>query len=184
MISFKERTNKEIQRRLALGWQKYWSLKDIMKGNFGIAAKKHIFESCILPVVSYGCQTWSLTAAEKRKINVWQHSVERSMTGIKKIYKIRCTEIRKKTGLRDALLTINKLKWDWTGHLMRKTDERWSLTATEWTPYNLKRRRGRQPKRWADFFRQEVGPHWTKVARDRDVWRRKWKELAADSASQ
>ena len=40
-----------------------------------------------------------------------------------------------------------------------------------WDPYRVKRSRGRPSTRWADYFNKLVGPHWSRVARDRNEWR-------------
>ena len=37
-----------------------------------------------------------------------------------------------------------------------------------WDPYKGKRSRGRPSTRWADYFNKLVGPHWSKVTRDRN----------------
>lgn len=52
VISFKDSMNKEIQRRLSLGWKKYWSLNFILKSKYEMRLKKLIFDSCVLPVVT------------------------------------------------------------------------------------------------------------------------------------
>lgn len=180
VISFNDSSNKEILRRISLGWKKYWSLKFIMKGNYEMQLKKLIFDSCVLPVVLYGSQTWSLTKAQANKVNIWQRAIERSVLKIRKKDKVRCTKIRGQTNFRDANLSIQIQKWKWAGHLMRYTDERWARRLTDWTPYNWKRSRGRQPTRWRDVFKNFVGHNWTRIAQDRE----KWHNLMTDFTSQ
>ena len=43
--------------------------------------KIKIYRTIILPVVLYGCETWSLTLREKRKLRVFENMVLRSIFG-------------------------------------------------------------------------------------------------------
>jgi hypothetical protein len=43
--------------------------------------KIKIYRSIILPVVLYGCETWSLTLREERKLRVFENMVLRRMFG-------------------------------------------------------------------------------------------------------
>jgi hypothetical protein len=61
LISFQEGLNKEIQARKRKAWSGYWSLKQIFKGNVQIKSKTKILDSCVMPILAYGAQTWSLT---------------------------------------------------------------------------------------------------------------------------
>lgn len=45
-------------------------------------------------------------------------------------------------------------KWTWAGHVMRRTDNRWTVRATEWLPRDGKRSRGRQRARWSDKIKE------------------------------
>ncbi|XP_066902122.1 uncharacterized protein [Halyomorpha halys] len=69
LILFTDRAAKEVQRRLALGWIKLLSLRQIMKGK-SIDLKRQVSDSCISSVVTFGCQAWSLTIAQQRKLQV------------------------------------------------------------------------------------------------------------------
>jgi len=43
--------------------------------------KIKIYRTIILPVVSYGCETWSLTLREERKLRVFENMVLRRIFG-------------------------------------------------------------------------------------------------------
>jgi len=43
--------------------------------------KIKIYRTAILPVVLYGCQTWSLTLREERKLRVFENMVLRKIFG-------------------------------------------------------------------------------------------------------
>lgn len=58
IISHKDQTTKEIKRRIANGWKRYWSLKEIMKStDVSMGIKRKVFNTCILSCITYGCET-------------------------------------------------------------------------------------------------------------------------------
>ncbi|GBP75023.1 Putative uncharacterized transposon-derived protein F52C9.6 [Eumeta japonica] len=62
LISPQDNINKEIERRVANSWKRYWGLREVMKDkNLHIATKSKLFNICILPVLMYGSQTWAIT---------------------------------------------------------------------------------------------------------------------------
>ena len=52
----------EIKRRIKLGWRQYGKLSNIMRGDIPICLKRKVFNQCIIPTITYGAETWTLTA--------------------------------------------------------------------------------------------------------------------------
>lgn len=53
--------------------------------------------------------------------------------------------IKKQAKIEDNILsTIKKKIWTSTGHVMRKSGNRWTTSVTEWQPRNCRRNQGRQ----------------------------------------
>lgn len=172
VISTKDQMTKEINLRIASGWKKYWALKEIMKSKeLGISMKRKTFNSCILPCLTYGCETWTLTKALREKLAVAQRAMERSLTGYKRQDKIRNNDLRSITKLTDVLTRVDQQKWRWTGHMMRDKLGKWSRKVTEWYPRDGKRNRGRQNSRWEDELKRTAGPYWRRVTQDRQQWK-------------
>ena len=46
--------------------------------------KNKIYRTIILPVVLFGCETWSLTLREKRRLRVFENGVLRRIFGFKR----------------------------------------------------------------------------------------------------
>jgi len=46
--------------------------------------KNKIYRTIILPVVLFGCETWSLTLREKRRLRVFENGVLRRIFGLKR----------------------------------------------------------------------------------------------------
>ena len=60
--SLKEKNqDKEIQRRIMAGWAAYAKHRDIFENNIVICLKKQVYNSCVLPAMTYGAETWILT---------------------------------------------------------------------------------------------------------------------------
>ncbi|KAG6448149.1 hypothetical protein O3G_MSEX005337 [Manduca sexta] len=123
---------KEIERRISNTWKRYWSLSEVMKNkDMPIKEKRKLYNTCIVPCLIYGCQTWALTDSLTNKIKVCQNGIERSVIGVKRKDKIRLKEIKNKTKFKDTIETSKILKWRWTGHMMRETREKWTKVITE-----------------------------------------------------
>ncbi|CAH2088198.1 unnamed protein product [Euphydryas editha] len=172
-VSFSKTNNEdEVNRRITCSWNKYWAHKEILKGNYDLDMKKTIMDTCILPCLTYGAQTWIFTNNISNKIRTCQRAMERSILCLRKMEKIRSQEIRKKTKLTDALHQALKLKWSWAGHVARCTDQRWTLKSTKWIGPQGNRKVGRPKKRWADDIVPIAGKNWMQVAQDREKWRK------------
>lgn len=172
-ISFKTSNNEEeVTRRINTTWKKFWALKEILKGNYSLHMKKTVYDTCLLPCLLYGCQTWIFTSRVKQKIKCSQTSMERSMLKIKKIQKLKSEHIRQKTKLTDCLRHALLLKWRWAGHISRYTDRRWTIEATRWKGPEGKRNIGRPMKRWTDEITHIAGKDWIKLGKDRESWKR------------
>ncbi|CAH2103972.1 unnamed protein product [Euphydryas editha] len=170
-ISFKTSSNEEeVTRRINATWNKFWALREILKGNYSLHMKRTIFDTCLLPCLLYGCQTWIFTNKIKQKIKCSQTAMERSMLKIRRIHKIRNENIRQKTKLTDALRHALSLKWRWAGHISRYSDRRWTIEATRWKGPIGKRNVGRQLRRWADDITHVAGNDWIKLGKDKEWW--------------
>ena len=83
--------DKEIQRIIMADWAAYAKHRDIFKSNLAICLKRHVYNSCVLPAMTYGAETWTLTKLAQNKLAATQTKMERSMLNI--TYKDRRTNI-------------------------------------------------------------------------------------------
>ena len=71
--------------------------KEILQDRqLSISLKKQVMDQCVLPTVTYGCQTWSLNKKLTNKLRTAQRAMERKMLDLKLQDKTPCSEIRKK----------------------------------------------------------------------------------------
>ena len=135
--------------------------------------QQQVMDQCILPTMTYGCQTWSLNKQTTNKLRTAQRAMERKMLNLKLKDKIPCPKIRKRTKIIDIIECTLKQKWKWTGHIARLRDNRWTKQCTKWQPRRGKRSRGRPSRRWQDDITEKEGTTWIRKA----TGRRQWKTL-------
>ena len=79
--------DKEIQRRITVGWTAFAKHRNILKGNIGKSLKRQIYNLCVLPTMTYGAETWALTTHANNKLAAAQTNMERYMLNITNKYK-------------------------------------------------------------------------------------------------
>jgi hypothetical protein len=75
----------EIRRRLNSGNSCYHSAQNILSS--GLLSKNiriRFYKAIILPVVLYGCETWSMILREESRLRVYENSMLRRIFGSKK----------------------------------------------------------------------------------------------------
>ena len=132
----------EIKRFLLLGRRIMTNLDSVLKGrDIALPTKVHLFKAMVFLVVMYGCESWTIKEAECRRIDAFElwcwgrllrvpWTARRSNQSIQK-------EISPEYSLEGLIL---KLKLQYFGHLMQKTD---SLEKTLMLGKIEGRRRGR-----------------------------------------
>ena len=63
-IALEDRTANEVQNRIKAGWAVFGKYREILQNKeLPNCLKRKVFNQCIIPTMTYGCQTWSLTKA-------------------------------------------------------------------------------------------------------------------------
>ena len=137
----------------------------------------------ILPVVLYGCEAWSLTAREERKLMVFENMVLRRIFGPRRDEvtgewrRLHNEELNSLYSSPNIVRVIKSRRMRWAGHVARMGEERGVYKVLVGKPEG-KRPLGRPKRRWVDNIRmdlQEVGcghVDWIGLAQDRDGWRK------------
>ena len=116
----KDTTKEEIYARIRAAWSCFGKNKEILQDKqLPISLKKQVMDQCILPTMTYDCQTWSLNKQLTNKLRAAQRAMERKMLDLKLKDKIPCSEIRKRTKIIDIIEYTLKQKWKWAGHIAR-----------------------------------------------------------------
>ena len=119
----KNRTNRYNEE----SWQAsaaYAKHRDTFKSNFAICPKRQAYNSCVLPAMTYGAETWTLTKQAQNKLTAAHTKMERSMLNI--TYKDSKTNIwvRESSAGIDVISNVRKMKWSWAGHIDRLKHDR------------------------------------------------------------
>ena len=142
--------------------------------------KIKIYRSIILPVVLYGCETWSLTLREERRLRVFENRVLRRVFGPKRDEvtgewrMLRNEELNDLYSLPNIVRVVKSRRRRWAGHVVRMGEDRGVHRVLVGKPEG-KRILGRPRRRWEDNIKmdlQEVGGgggDWMEVAQDRMV---------------
>src|ERR1700743_921208 len=72
-----ENQTAEIRRRVGLGWAAFGKLSYIFKSKMNNSLKRKVFDACVLPVLTYGSETLTLTKASDNKLRVKQTTMKR-----------------------------------------------------------------------------------------------------------
>lgn len=170
-VSFISKTDKELDTRISAAWRSFWSLKKFLLSNLPMSHKQKLMDTIILPILTYGAQTWTLTVKDENKLQAEQKAMERRILKISLIQHHTNAEIREITKIKDVLIKARELKWDWAGHTQRMEDFRWPKLLINWFPQNSKRKRGHQVKRWSDDIEKIGLGRWREKAQDRKLWK-------------
>ena len=140
----------EIKRHLLLGRKVMPNPDSILKSrDITLPTKVRLVKAMVFPVVMYGCESWTVKKAERRRIDAfelwcWRRLLRVPWTARRSNQSI-LKEINPGISLEGMML---KLKLQCFGHLMRRVD---SLEKTLMLGgIEGRRRRGRQRMRWLD----------------------------------
>ena len=112
----------------------------------------------IVPVVLYGCETWSLTLREERRLRVFENRVLRIVFGSKRDEvigewrKLHNEELRDLYSLPSIVRVVKSRRVRWMGHVERMGNGRGVHRVLVGKPEG-KRPLGRPRRRWEDNIR-------------------------------
>ena len=113
----------EIKRHLLLGRKVMTNLDSIFKSrDITLPTKVHLVKAMVFPVVMYGCESWTVKKAERRRIDAfepWCWRLLRVPRTARRLNQSILKEISPRISLEGMML---KLKLQYFGHLMRRVD--------------------------------------------------------------
>jgi hypothetical protein len=172
----------EIKRRLNSGNACYHSVQNLLSSRLlSKNLKIRIYKIIILPVVLYGCETWSLTLREEHILRVFANRVLRRIFGLKRDEvtgewrKLHNEELRDHSSP-SIIKIIKSRRMRWAGHVACMGEKRKAYRLLVGKPEG-KRPLGRPRHRWVDNTRMDLGEvgwsdvDWSGLAQDRNRWR-------------
>ena len=114
----------EIKRHLLLGRKVMTNLDSILKNrDITLPTKVRLVKAMVFPVVLYGCESWTVKNAERRRIDAFELWCWRRLLRVPWTARRSNQSILKEVSLRVSLEGIMlKLKLQYSGHLMQRVD--------------------------------------------------------------
>ena len=141
-----------------------------------------IYRTIILPVVLYGCETWSLTLREEHRLGVFENRVLRRIFRPKRegvtdeLRKLHNEELNDLYCSPNIVRVIKSRRMRWAGHVASMEEGRGVHKVLVGKPEG-KRPLGRPRRRWEDNIKMDLREvrrgcgDWMELAQDRDRWR-------------
>jgi hypothetical protein len=121
-----------------------------------------IYKAIILPVILYGCETWSLTLREEHRLRVFENKMLRKIFGPKRVEmmgewrKLHNGERRDLYSSPSIIRMIKSRRMRWAGHVARRGERRNSYRLLGGEP-ERKGPLGRPRRRWVDNIKMDLG---------------------------
>ena len=119
-----------IKSRLKAGNSCYYSDLTLLSSRLlSKNLKIKIYKTIILPVVLYGCETWSLTLREESKLRVFQNRILRRIFGPKRDEngerrRLNNEELHSLYRSPNIVRVVKFRRLRWAGHLVRMEEDR------------------------------------------------------------
>jgi hypothetical protein len=121
----------EIKSRLNSGNACYHSVQSLLSSRLlSRNVEVKIYKNIILPVVLYGCETWSLTLREEHRLRVFENRVLRRIYGPKRDEvtrewrKLHNEDLHNLYSSSNIIRQVKSRGMRWAGHMARMGEER------------------------------------------------------------
>ena len=169
----------EIRRRLTLANKCCFGLsRQLSSKALSRRTKLRLYKSLILPVLLYGAETWTMTAADEKSLASFERKILRRIFGplcVDGVYRRRMNfELYEIFDDMDVVKRIKLRRLHWLGHVVRMDEQAPARRTFESAPSGGSRRRGRPNLRWRDQVEDNLESlgiaNWRQIAGRRSDW--------------
>ena len=182
LVSCSGSSEEEIKRRIAIARNCMYLLeKNIWRSSITLDTKIRLYRVYILPVLLYGCETWSVTKRMEARLDAFDVWCLRKILRIPYTRHVTNREVRTTTGCDAVSLDVQRRRLQFFGHVVRSSPSedhhRALAAAVKKPPADWKRPPGRPQTTWLRMLERDLKPlsiglatAWRKAA-NRDQWR-------------
>jgi len=161
ILTNKNSIQEEIKSRLKPGNACFYSVQNLLSSSLlSKNIKIKVYRTIILPLVLYGCETWSLTLREERRLRVFENRVLRKIFGSRRN---EVTEEWRKLHNEELNLhsspnifrVIKSRRMRWAEHVARMGERRSAKRVLVGKPGG-RRPLGRPSHRWEDNIKMDL----------------------------
>jgi hypothetical protein len=154
--------HEEIKSKLKLGNACYHSVQNLLSSRL-LSKNTNIraYRTIILPVVLYGCETWSLTLREEQRLRMFKHRVLRRIFGPKRDEatgewrKLHNEELDDLYSSPNIIRVIKLRRMRWVGHVAHMGAKRGAYRVLVGRPEG-RRPLARRRHRWEDNIKMDL----------------------------
>ena len=197
-LALQDTSQVEVRNRVASGWRLFWALKSMfLHKDASVKKRLRLFDSTVSSCVLWCTQSWTPRVEEMRLLKTARRAMLRKIVGSTRApeeeYLTWITRTTRKAetladaaGVRDWNEAHFRAKWQWGGHVARRSTDSWLWRVSTWRdsewqtlaleagiarPLRPSRRRW---MKWEDAFRRfcaanHLGP-WAGAASNREAW--------------
>ena len=171
-------SHEDIGARIGKAWGSFTKMRSIWSSRvYRLKTKLRLFSSIVKSTLLYGCECWTLTKADEKRLRVFHLRCLRRILRIFYPNLVRNQIVLERSGERDIIEEVRDRKWRWIGHIARREEGHLTKQALGFHMEG-RRRRGRPRETWDRVVRREfslaTGLSFDRVveyAQDRLQWR-------------
>ena len=116
----------EVTARIAKATASYGRLVKRLWTNKGIRldTKVAVYKAAVLSSLLFGCEIWTLTAKQLRRLEVFHQATLRKIARITWVHKVTNYEVLQRCNIGSLQSMIDSARLRWTGHVIRMSNDR------------------------------------------------------------
>ena len=172
LVSWVDRTDKDIKIRKAQAWQALNMINCIWNSNMRKEIKVRFFVAAIESILLYGCESWTVTPKIESMLNGTYTKMLRKATNVKWWERKTNAEVYKELPLLGNKIAARRIKLSSNCH---RHSEVAAISLVLWQPNQNLRRRGKPKMDFVEVLKKDTGNLSTieqcTVMEDRSVWK-------------
>jgi len=114
------RNDIDITARIGMAKASFWQNKELMRRNIRFKTKLRVLNSYVFSVLNYGCESWTLNHAMRKKVTAFEMWCYRRMLKISWVDKVTNQEVLNRINTEPHfMIDIIKRKLRFAGHVLR-----------------------------------------------------------------